>query len=150
MVCIAGCFVACKKNEKPFDDVAQFKIDTAAIRNFVTSKGLNMEKSEKYGIFYQIIEPGTGEATFDRNTVITGDYEGRFLDGTVFGSDTNIDFSLEGVIPAWQFAVPEIQKGGTIRFITPSFYGYKNIANSRIPANSILDFTVTIKNIKQP
>ncbi|HMI05765.1 MAG TPA: FKBP-type peptidyl-prolyl cis-trans isomerase [Pedobacter sp.] len=150
LVCIAGCFAACKKNEKPFDDVAQFQIDTAAIRSFVKAKGLNVLKSEKYGIFYQIIEPGTGNATFDRFTIVNADYEGRFLDGTVFDSGTNIDFSLEGVIQAWQFAVPEIQKGGTIRFITPSFYAYKNFANDRIPANSILDFTVTIKNITQP
>ena len=151
LVCIAGCFAACKKNEKPFDDVAQFQIDTAAIRSFVKEKGLtNVLKSEKYGIFYQIIEPGTGVTTYDRFTIITGDYEGRFLDGRVFDSGTNREFSLEGVIPAWQFAVQEIDKGGTIRFITPSFYGYKNIANNRVPANSILDFTVTIKEIKQP
>lgn len=150
LVCIAGCFAACKKNEKPFDDVAQFQIDTAAIRSFVTSKGLVMEKNEKYGIFSQKINPGTGDAIFNEKTLITADYEGRFLDGTVFDSRKDVEFNLDGVIPAWQYGVPLIQKGGTIRFITPSFYGYKNIANNRVPANSILDFTVTIKEIKQP
>jgi FKBP-type peptidyl-prolyl cis-trans isomerase FkpA len=150
LVCIAGCFAACKKNEKPFDDVAQFKIDTAAIRSFVNAKGINALKNEQYGIFYEIIDPGTGDASFDRNTVINADYEGRFLDGKVFDSGTNKDFSLEGVIDAWQIGVPLIQKGGTVRFITPSFYAYRNIPNSRIPANSILDFTVKINNITQP
>lgn len=149
LVCIAGCFAACKKDRTPpFDEVAQFKADTTAISAFIKSEGINAIKDEKYGIFYQIIEKGTGDVEYNDLTLITADYEGKFLSGTVFDSGTAVPFTLGGVIPAWQFAVPLIQKGGSIRFITPSFYAYKNIANTRIPANSVLDFTVTIKDLK--
>lgn len=148
LVCIAGCFAACKKNETPFDEVAQFRIDTAAIRSYVIAKGITVTKDPETGIFYQIIEPGTGTIEYNGLTSITADYEGRLLNGTVFDTQTAISFTLNGVIPAWQFAIPKIQKGGKIRFITPSFYAYQNFANNRIPANSPLDFTVTLKDVK--
>jgi len=148
MVCIAGCFAACKKDTPAFDEVAQFSADTTAIRAYIKEKGLTFLKNEKYGIFYQITNPGTGNVTYNGLTQVTASYEGRFLSGVAFDSSTSASFPLQNVIPAWQFAVPQIQKGGSIRFISPSFYGYRNVANERIPANSILDFTVTVIDLQ--
>lgn len=149
LVCIAGCFAACKKDDAPeFDLVAQWRIDTALIRNFVKEKGLeNVYKSEEYGIFYQVLEPGDGVG-ISGNASVTADYEGRLINGTVFESAQNVTFSMREVIPCWVFGLAQIQNGGTVRIISPSYYGYQNIANQKIPANSILDFTVSVKDVK--
>lgn len=147
LVCIAGCFAACKKDTPEFDHLAQFKIDTVLIRNFINEKGLqNVQKDGELGIFYQILAPGT-EDVITKTSTVTADYEGRLLDGKVFESATNQTFPINQVIPSWQFGLPLIKKGGTIRIIAPSFYGYRNIANEKIPANSVLDFTVTVKDV---
>ncbi|HKG05061.1 MAG TPA: FKBP-type peptidyl-prolyl cis-trans isomerase [Pedobacter sp.] len=148
LVGIAGCFAACKKNDTPeFDHVGQFKIDTVLIRNFVNEKELeDVIKDEEFGIFYQIIAPGAGDVTIANNSTINADYKGRLLNGNVFDSGVSQQFSLSQVIPSWQF-VTKIKKGGTIRIIAPSFYGYRNIANDRIPANSVLDFDITVNDI---
>jgi FKBP-type peptidyl-prolyl cis-trans isomerase FkpA len=152
MVCIAGCFAACRKDDEApaFDYLTQFKTDTVAIRSFIKEKGLNSAfiKDSEYGIFYQIEEAGAGDDIINSGSIITVDYEGRFLSGAVFDSRNDEKFTLRSSIAAWQFAVPLIKKGGRIRVITPSFYAYRNIANERIPANSILDFTITLKKVE--
>jgi len=146
-VCLAGCLAACKKNTVvEFDEAAQFQKDTVLIREYIRKNGLDMVKSSDYGIFYQVIAPGEG-TSIDGLSVITADYTGKIMDGEVFETSTNSTFPLKNVIPCWYFALQQIKKGGTIRFISPSFYGYKNIANNKIPANSILDFTVTVTDV---
>lgn len=151
LVCIAGCFAACKKNfdTDTYDPEPQFKADTTAIRAFVNANNIPALK-DSYGIFYQIIEPGSGNVTYRANTQIKADYEGRLLNGTVFDSSkgTPITFQLGQVIPGWQIGIQKIQKDGKIRLIVPSYYAYGNVAQgSVIPANSILDFTITLTDV---
>lgn len=152
LVCIAGCFAACKKdNDEPvFDHLGQFQKDTVTIRNFIKEKGLNSAfiKDGDYGIFYQKLEPGTGDDIINNGSILTVDYEGRFLNGAVFDSGTDLRFTLQTSIAAWQVIVKKMKKGEKLRLITPSFYAYRNIANNKIPANSILDFTITLKKIE--
>jgi FKBP-type peptidyl-prolyl cis-trans isomerase FkpA len=52
------------------------------------------------------------------------------------------------LIIGWQIGIPYIQKGGKIRLLIPSYYGYGNRAAGSIPANSILDFTITLSNVQ--
>ncbi|MFD2289187.1 FKBP-type peptidyl-prolyl cis-trans isomerase [Pedobacter petrophilus] len=150
-VCFAGCFASCKKNEafEAYDPVPQFKADTTAIRAFVKANNINAVKDQS-GVFYEIIAPGTGSISYTTNTQITADYEGRLLNGNIFDSSkgTPITFSLGRVIPGWQIGIPKIQKGGKIRLIIPSYFGYGNVAQgANIPANSILDFNITLTEV---
>jgi len=147
LVCIAGCFTACKKDEH--DAEKQFTADTTAIRNFIVANKISAIKDQS-GIFYQIIAPGSGSVTYSTTTSVTSDYEGRLLNGQVFDSSkgTPITFTLGGVITGWQLGIPKIQKGGTIRLLIPSYYGYENRTVGSIPANSVLDFTVTLTDVK--
>ena len=70
---------------------------------------------------------------------------------------------LTQYIPAWQIAffpkkigdlnlggltVKGLSKGTKIRIITPSYWAYQNMSNSKIPANSSLDFTIEVVDIK--
>ncbi|MES2429493.1 MAG: FKBP-type peptidyl-prolyl cis-trans isomerase [Bacteroidota bacterium] len=147
-ICIAVCFTACKKNE-PFNELAQFTTDTTAIRAFITSNNIPAIKGE-YGVFYQIIEPGTGSFTYTSSTKVTVDYQGRLLNGTIFDDSegTPRTFTLGGLIGGWQIGIPYIQKGGKIRLLIPSYYGYGSAPNGSIPANSVLDFTISLTNLQ--
>ena len=148
LVCATVCFTSCSKDS--FDADAQFRNDTTAIRKFIIANNIPAVKDNS-GLFYQIITPGTGSATYTANTQITAEYEGKLLDGAVFDatkSGSPVTFALGGVITGWQIAIPRIQAGGKIRMIIPSAYGYGNSGAGAIPANSILDFTVTLTAVK--
>lgn len=147
-VCIAGCFTACKNDEK-YDAQAQLTNDTTAIRAFIVKNNIPAIK-DKSGIFYQIISPGTGNVVYNGANEVTADYEGRFLTGSVFDSSNGkaVGFRLDGVIKGWTIGIPFIQPGGKIRLIIPSLYGYGNVPMGPIPKNTILDFTVTLVTAK--
>lgn len=152
MICLAGCLAACKKNVPvdDYDPTPQFKADTAAISAFVKTNNISATKDAS-GIFYQILAPGTGSVVYTASTKITSDYEGKLLNGTIFDSTkgTPISFLLGNVIVGWQFGIQKIQKGGKIRLITPSYYAYGTQSPSAlVPANSILDFTITLTDVQ--
>ncbi|WP_369974435.1 FKBP-type peptidyl-prolyl cis-trans isomerase, partial [Pedobacter sp. HMWF019] len=158
MLCLAGCLAACSKsnNDVPEVDqaqiIAQFKADTTAIRAFVKANNLTeMKKDEGSGIFYQVIAPGSGSVTYSASTQITADYTGRLLNGTVFETTTGktpATFALGNVIAGWQFGIQKIQKDGKIRLIIPSYFAYGNVIKGSIPANSVLDFDITLNNVQ--
>lgn len=152
LICIAGCFTACVKNNNPSDNVdqeAQLKTDTLLIRKFITDNKIPALK-DKSGVFYQIINPGTGSFTYTSSTTVTANYEGRLLNGNVFDSSkgTPISFPLNGVIAGWQIGVPYIQKGGQIRLIIPSGLAYGPQGNGPIGPNTVLDFTISLTDLK--
>ncbi len=152
VICIAGCFVACVKNQEveTYDPVPQFQADTTAIRAFVKANEIPVLKNENYGIFYQIIESGSGSLTYSSSSLITVDYTGKLLNGTTFDTSngTPVTFTLGNLIPGWQIGLPYIQKGGKIRLFIPSYYGYGNVSKGTIPANSVLDFTISLSDVQ--
>jgi FKBP-type peptidyl-prolyl cis-trans isomerase FkpA len=153
-VCLAACFSACKKNLgiENFDVEGQFKRDTTAIRAYAIANKIPVIKDPQYNIFYQILAPGDGaDVVVNTLSSIKVTYTGRLLDGTTFETKTTpTDFlSLGGMITGWQAGIPLIKKkGGKIRLLLPSFYGYGNQPNGPIPANSVLDFDVTLIDVK--
>jgi FKBP-type peptidyl-prolyl cis-trans isomerase FkpA len=152
VACIAACFTACKKGNEnnTFDVEAQYQKDTTAIRSFLVANKIVALKEPKSGVFYQIINPGTGSFAYTSTTTVTANYVGRLLDGTQFDSSkgTPIAFALNRVIAGWQIGVPFVQKGGSIRLFIPSYYGYGNVNQGSIPANSVLDFTIDVTDLK--
>jgi FKBP-type peptidyl-prolyl cis-trans isomerase FkpA len=153
IICLAGCFTACKKNvqvDDTYDPTPQFKADTTTIAAFVKTNNIPAIKDAS-GIFYQIIAPGSGNVSYLASTVISADYEGRLLNGTIFDSTkgTPASFKLGNVILGWQFGIQKIQKGGKIRLIIPSYYAYGTQSpSSSVPANSVLDFTITLTDVQ--
>lgn len=148
LVCTAGCLVACKKT-KSVDVEAQFTADTIAIRSYVKANNITVQKHSS-GIFYQIINPGTGNVTYNSSTQVSADYQGRILDGAVFDDSKGepITFALGRVITGWQIGIQLIQKGGEIRLFIPSLYGYGAGGQGPIAPNSILDFTIKLSDVK--
>ncbi len=149
-VCIAGCLAACKKNlgVDNFDVEGQFKKDTTAIRAYITANNIPAKKEPKYGFFYQIFAMGEGSEV-NALSKISVTYTGNLLNGAQFDAKTSpVTFPLNESITGWQAGIPLIKKGGKIRLFLPSFYSYGNIATGPIPANSVLDFTIDLKDVQ--
>lgn len=148
LAAIAGLVIAgCKKTDSAVACTAKEPAtEKDSIVAFITAKSIPAVKDAS-GLYYQIINAGTG-ATPTATSNVRVQYTGRLLDGTIFDSNNTLSgasFNLSGVIQGWTLGIPLIKSGGKIRLIIPSKYGYGCTGSgSTIPANSILDFDVTV------
>ena len=147
-------FSSCQKNDS-FDpivqtqqDVVQAQKDDAVIVKFLADNKITALKHSS-GIYYQIIEPGSGNFNYKSSTYVTVNYTGRLLSGAVFDkSNTAFSSQLGPLVMGWRIGVPLIQKGGKIRLFIPSEYGYGRLGSGPIPANAVLDFDIELLDVK--
>jgi FKBP-type peptidyl-prolyl cis-trans isomerase len=105
------------------------------------------------GMLYKVIASPNPSATKPslRDTVKVH-YEGKLVDGTVFDSSYQrgvpAAFPLEGLVKAWQIAIPEMHKGDTWILYVPPELGYGSEAAGEIPANSVLIFKIELLDIQ--
>lgn len=121
--------------------------EDAAMLSYASANGITPTKHSS-GMYYQITNAGTGVSPTTSSTV-TVKYTGKLTDGTIFDQQiVNAQtFPLSNVIAGWQIGVPLIKKGGTIKLIIPSLYGYGCTANGPIPAYSILYFEIELIDV---
>ena len=136
---------SCKDNCNPEKQVQQ---DEATIIKFLSEKNITAQRHST-GVYYQIVNTGTGNITFNSNTTVSVKYSGRLLSGSVFdpGAAQPISFKLGGVIPGWQIGVPLIQKGGKIRLFIPSGLAYGCDGQGSISSNAVLDFDIELVDV---
>lgn len=137
------------------------------------------EVEDGFGIWYQVLEQGTpgdyqykmvGEGTnkYLEAPIIKVKYTGKLLNGTVFDSreqNEGLEFSLAGTIAAWRImflprtvegqdiggVLPNgLHPGAKVRFVAPSIFAYANAAQQGIPANSPLEFTIEVLDVRAP
>ena len=100
------------------------------------------------GLVYKVIEEGTGNQP-GSTSLVTLDYEGRLIDGTVFDSSyargTSAKFELDRVISGFSEGVQLMKAGGSIELHIPSnlAYGERNVGLV-IPQFSTIIFTVEL------
>jgi len=130
--------------------------DKAATKNKEDSEKFLAENKTKdgvktldSGIQYKVItaapkdSPKPGE-----QDIVTVDYEGSLIDGTVFDSSykrgTPATFPLSGVIKGWQIALTQMPVGATWLIYIPSdlAYGENGTPDNSIGANQALIFKV--------
>lgn len=134
-------------NKDSLDPEKQAQQDEAIIVKFLTDKNITAQRHSS-GVYYQIINPGSGNITFSLNTTVSAKYTGRLLSGSEFDKSIQpISFKLGGVIAGWQIGVPLIQKGGKIRLFIPSGLGYGSGGSGPIPANAVLDFDIELVDV---
>lgn len=138
IVCLS--FAACKKNSVSAEQ--QATIDDGKIQAYIKANNINATKDAS-GLYYQVITPGTGPYPTASSTV-TVNYTGTLLDGTQFDKESGIQFPLAEVIKGWQVGIPHINTGGRILLLIPSALGYGSSAQSGIPGNSVLVFTIDL------
>jgi len=131
------------------DPTVQAQKDDATIVKFIADNKITAIKHSS-GLYYQIIQSGAGNITYSANTTVLANYTGRLLSGQVFDKSATqpVAFKLGQVIVGWQIGVPLIQKGGKIRLIIPSGYGYGPQGSGQIFANSVLDFDIELVDVQ--
>lgn len=83
----------------------------------------------------------------DTTLYVSVSYTGTLLDGTVFDKTDDgksAILALPALLTCWQTLIPKIGRGGHIRILSPSYYGYANQSNGQIPANSPLYFDIKV------
>lgn len=115
------------------------------IRKYLEREGLTGFTRTESGLFYKILEQGTGSSiTID--STLTTDYTGKFLNGKVFESSSST-YPLAGRVLGWQEGLSFLKEGGSIRMVFPSPLGYGVPGNSGIPGFSPLDFEVKVTKV---
>ena len=105
------------------------------------------------GLKYAIITEGEGPVV-ETGKVVTVNYSGFLLDGTLFDSSVERDEPIQfvvgqgQVIPGWDEGFLLLKKGDKARFVVPPKLGYGEMQLEKIPANSTLIFDVEIIDIK--
>jgi FKBP-type peptidyl-prolyl cis-trans isomerase len=122
--------------------------EQAAIINYAATQGISAI-AHSSGLYYQVINPGSGPSPASGSKVFIK-YTGKLLDGTLFDQQTTapVSYGLNGMIQGFQFGLPLIQKGGTIKLIVPSSLGYGCKGFGNVPGNSILYFEVELTDVQ--
>jgi FKBP-type peptidyl-prolyl cis-trans isomerase FkpA len=137
-------FAACKKNDMGCASVSPDS-EAASITAFCNELGIAFTVDSN-GIYYQIIDPGSGE-TASLDSVVTVTYTTSLLSGDIIDdhSDSAISLPLNQFIEGWRIAIPYIQEGGHIKMVIPSAlaYGCTGIAGL-VPPDSPLYYDVVL------
>lgn len=99
------------------------------------------------GLQYMVLTMGEGPLPAD-TSVVTVNYEGTLLNGTVFDSSYErgepISFPLDRVIAGWTEGVQLMPVGSTFIFYIPSDLAYGPQGKGPIPGNSVLIFKIEL------
>jgi FKBP-type peptidyl-prolyl cis-trans isomerase FkpA len=101
------------------------------------------------GVYYSIINPGNGAATYLTST-LSVNYTGKFFNGVQFDASaigTPLVTSFDPLIKGWQ-TLTKIKKGGKIRLLIPSYKAYSTTDNGTVPSNCPLDFEIELVDVK--
>ncbi|HYF23691.1 MAG TPA: FKBP-type peptidyl-prolyl cis-trans isomerase [Caulobacteraceae bacterium] len=104
------------------------------------------------GLQYKVIRSGPANAPRpDLNDEVKVHYEGALIDGTVFDSSyeggSPAIFTLDGLIPAWEQAIPQMRVGDAWYLYVPPELGYGPEGAGPIPPNSVLVFKIELLGV---
>lgn len=136
-------FVSCGAT---YSDEEKSSFD-AQIEAYLKKKKKECKRSSS-GLYYKIIEQGEGrKIKYSDKVVFT--YTGELLDGTIFDKQTKpIEFDVDVLIAAWKEIMLELNEGGKAFLVAPPHLGYGTHELDDIPPNSILVFTMEVKEVK--
>ena len=98
-------------------------------------------------IGFEVVKEGTGNSP-TRADVVLVKYEGKLDDGTVFDANEQAPMQVAQVVPGFSEALTRMKKGGEYKITIPPQLGYGDRATGPIPANSTLNFTVTLLDFR--
>lgn len=146
LVAISFIGFSCSKNDfLSYEE--QLKVDTEIIDTYLSQNSLVAESTVE-GLKYEVTTAGDGDFPANGTNVVVN-YTGKFLDGTVFDSNTTGGFSFplgQGrVIQGWDIGIALLSRGGKATLYIPSglAYGTKG-AGGVIGPNEVLIFDVEL------
>jgi FKBP-type peptidyl-prolyl cis-trans isomerase len=124
--------------------------DDATIQKYLADNKITNARKQPSGLYYVPVttNPNGQQATAGRT--VTVDYNGTLLNGTVFDAGT-IPFTLGAgrVIAGWDEGIALMRLNEKSILLIPSRLAYGSQSPStKIPANSVLRFDVTLTKIQ--
>jgi FKBP-type peptidyl-prolyl cis-trans isomerase FkpA len=132
-----------------FTEKSQAALDEKRIQEFIASKGITNALKDASGVYYVVSQVGTGTEPIDLASILTVNYTGRLLNGTVFETNTagTAVNALSTFITGWH-VLTKFKKGAKVRLIIPSTRAYGNAVRSDVIwENTPLDFDVEIVEV---
>ena len=100
------------------------------------------------GLFYRIDSVGSGRFIQFQDSVSIS-YTGKLLSGAIVDQQIKpLTFAVRELIPAWKELLLELKKGGKAYMVVPPQIGYGSNKLEKIPPHSILEFTLTVHDVK--
>ena len=104
------------------------------------------------GVQYKVLREGRGRKPASQESMVTVDYEGRLIDGTVFDSSYErgdaATFRLNQVIKGWTDALLQMPVGSKWEIYIPHDLAYGSQQQGDIKPFSTLIFTVELLSLK--
>ena len=137
----------------------QDKKDESTIQDYIKKNNLTAAKKSATGsgVYILTTQPGTGPNA-KAGQLVTVKYRGTLLDGKEFDSSAKHpgqpDFSFAlgrgQVIPGWDDALAQLNKGAKATILVPSSLAYGKAGSPpAIPANSPLRFDIEVVDVKE-
>ncbi|MDX3910279.1 MAG: FKBP-type peptidyl-prolyl cis-trans isomerase [Sphingobium sp.] len=96
---------------------------------------------------FDVLKAGEGASPTTTDVVLVS-YVGKLKDGTVFDQNEQAALPVDGLVPGFTQGLLKMQKGGKYHLSIPPQLGYGAEAKGPIPANSTLEFDVTLLDFK--
>ena len=141
LLIVGGCKTYSDDDKSTFDQ---------KIESFIQKNHLKGYKQSDSGLFYHIINEGEGEY-IKLTDEVQFTYIGKLLNGQVFDGQNKrnpVKFEVNALIEGWKETMLYLKKGGRVKIIVPPQLGYGDYDLEAIPANSILLFTIEVKDVK--
>ncbi|WP_299289319.1 FKBP-type peptidyl-prolyl cis-trans isomerase [uncultured Mucilaginibacter sp.] len=132
---------------------SQLAYDTVQIRNYIKNNNLTGFQKTPSGLYYKIVDPGSGTDQIYSTSTVTITYTKRLLLSGIVTENKSLDAAaLGGYIAGWQEGLQKINSGGKIRLLVPSGLAYGAIPTStvegqstyNVPPNSIMDYDINV------
>ena len=136
---LIGCKTYNEDDKKSFDE---------QIKSYLEKKNVKCKRNSS-GLYYKILEPGTGD--FIKFTdVVSFKYKGYFMNGTVFDEQAKkpVEYEVGQLIGAWKEIMLLLKPGGKAFLVAPPSLGYGDRDLEDIPPHSILVFEMEVVSVK--
>lgn len=120
------------------------------IQNYIEENDLEMNRLES-GVYINVKSETKDAETIRYTDQVTFYYKGSFLSGEVFQvipKNEALTYKVQELIAGWQEGLMQLKGPGTIDLIIPPHLGYGTKKTGKIPPNSILYYTLTVKSVK--
>ena len=117
------------------------------IQSYLAENKLDYSKTDS-GLYFKILQPGEGRAILYTDSVYVS-FTGKLLNGQLFESEkTPVPLAVKDVIEGWQEGLALCKSGSEIDLIVPPQLAYGDHELDKIPANSILRYSIKVLEIR--
>lgn len=131
----------------------QLAYDTVQIRNYIKKNNLTGFQKTQSGLYYKVIDPGSGtNQIYSTSTVTLTETKRLLLSQTMIETKSFDAALLVTYVAGWQEGLQYINSGGKIRLLVPSSLAYGLTPESatadtktyNVPPNSIMDYDINV------